>query len=359
MTAERAGSSMDSFRYLEESGQLSSAEGLSGDEALASLLSENRILPTLRLYRYRPCVIVGRYQNLTDAVDLDACRRRGLEWNRRHSGGGTVLMGPDQLAVALVLPDARGRFIGSVREHFRMFAEVLARGLRSLGVEAGLAGKNDLQVDGRKIAGLAISQDIDGVVFFHASLLLDFDVSLMVEVLNLPTRDLDDRGQSCFSQRMTTVREHAAGVTFEAMKAALVRALEEGLEAEVRPAGWSPAEREVVDRIRRERYENDGWIYSSRVMREWTGTSDRKTAGGRLRVYVAGAGGTLDAVLITGDYFCRTADLARLESGLRGLPARREALESAIGTHPCDRIYRVDNQELAALILAAAEGNHV
>jgi len=332
---------------------------LAGDEALALLLSEGRIGPTLRLYCYRPCVIVGRFQNLTDAVDLEACRRRGLEWNRRHSGGGTVLMGPDQLAVALVLPDARGRFLGSVREHFRFFAATLAQGLESFGLRAELAGKNDLQVEGRKIAGLAISQDLDGVVFFHASLLLDFDVSLMVDVLRLPTRDLDDRGQSCFSQRMTTVRDHAPDVPFEAAKRALVRALEERLQARPQPAGWSPDEQVVVDRLRHERYENDAWIYSSRVLRHWTGTAERKTSGGFLRVYVAGAGGTLDAVLITGDYFCRNAELARLEAALRGIPARHDAVRAVIDGTPCDHIYRVDNHELAALILDAAEGHHV
>lgn len=351
--------STESLRTLEEPAELSSAEGLAGDEALALLLSENRIPPTLRLYHYRPCAIVGRFQNLTDAIDLDVCRRRGLEWNRRHSGGGTVLMGPEQVAVALVLPDEKGRFIGSVREHFRMFAGVMARALAEFGVEAGLLGKNDLAVGGRKVAGLAISQDVDGVVFFHASLLLDFDIGLMVDVLHLPTRDLDDRGQSCFSQRMTTVREHAPGVGFEAMKRAIVRALEERLQAEAHPTGWSPDEQAVLNRLRAERYENDEWIYSSRVMRHWTGTADCKTPGGQLRVYVAGAGGTLDAVLITGDYFCRNADLARLEAGLKGLPARRDAIESALGAHPCERIYRVDNLDLAALILAAAEGNHV
>ncbi len=345
---------MTGFRLIEEDRALSSAEGLAGDEALALGLAAEKSPPTLRLYHYVPSVIVGRYQNLTDAVNLDACRRRGHEWNRRHTGGGTVLMGPDQVAVALVLPDRGESRIGSVRRQFQFFAGMLADALERFGVEAGLKGKNDLQVSGRKIAGLAISQDIEGVLFFHCSLLLDFDVELMVNVLNLPTRDLDDRGQSCFSQRMTTVREHAPDVTFDAMKRAIVAALEDQI-GPAQPAPWLPDEQVQRQRLQRERYESDAWIYSSRVMRRWTGTAECKTPGGTLRVYADCAGGLLDAVLVTGDYFCRDIEIAALEAQLRGVPPRRDAVLAVIGDHHSDAIYRVEPDTLTDLIVTAAE----
>lgn len=341
------------MRYLEDGLGLSSAEGLAGDEALALSVAQGSAPPTLRLYSYRPSAIVGRYQNLTDAVNLDECRARGHEWNRRHTGGGTVLMGPDQVAVALVVPERGRQTPGTVRQHFHFFADLLADALGHFGVRASLEGKNDLQVEGRKIAGLAISQDIDGVAFFHCSLLLDFDVALMVQVLNLPTRDLDDRGQSCFSQRMTTVHAHAPSVTFDEMKREIVRAAGERL-GPVEPGAWLADERDALERLRRERYESDAWIYSSRVMRRWTGTAECKTPGGNLRVYVDRTGGVLDAVLITGDYFCRSLEIAALEANLRGVPARPDAIRTSLGEHHCATIYRVETARLADLIAQAA-----
>jgi lipoate-protein ligase A len=346
---------MIDLRLIEEIPALSSAEGLAGDEALAMGVGDGTSPPTLRLYRYRPSVIVGRYQNLTDAVNLEECKRRGHEWNRRHTGGGTVLMGPDQVAVALVLPDGRGRSLGGVREHFHFFAGVLADALGAFGIAAGLEGKNDLQVAGRKIAGLAISQDIGGAAFFHCSLLLDFDVELMVHLLNLPTHDLADKGQSCFSQRMTTVHAHAPHVTFDQMKSAIAQALERHLSTAAQPGTWLPHELDRMARLRRERYGNDAWIHSSRVMRRWTGTAECKTPGGTLRVYVDRAGGALDAVLITGDYFSRGVEIATLEARLRGVPARPEAILAVIGECGCDRIYRVGARDLTDLIVAAAQ----
>jgi lipoate-protein ligase A len=342
------------LRHIEHEGQLGSAEGLAGDEALAVSVGRGDVPATLHLYEYRPAVIVGRYQNLADAVNLDECVRRGHEWNRRHTGGGTVLMGPGQVAIGLALPERGKSSAASVHQHFRFFSRVLGNALSEFGVEAGLMGKNDLSIGGRKVAGLAISQDIEGCAFLHCSLLLDFDVSLMVDLLNLATRDLDDRGQSCFAQRMTTVREHNPAVTVPAMREALLRAVERALGVRAGRGDWTQAERAEIADLRRTRYENDEWIYSSRVMRRWTGMAERKTPGGNLRVYVDRNDSVLDAVLITGDYFTRDLDLARLESALRFVPADHARVLAAVNGHQPETIYRVSCADLAELVLAAA-----
>ena len=341
------------MRLIEEQSFLSSSDGLAGDEAMAIGVSGNDSLATIRLYRYKPCVIVGRYQNLTDAINLDACREHGLEWNRRHSGGGTVMMGPDQVAAALVLPDKKGKFIGSIREHFHFFAGIFSEALNKFGIQSEFMGKNDLCVDGKKIAGLAISQDLDGVIFFHASLLLDFDIELMVKVLNLPTDILNDRGQSCFSERMTTVKEHNPNVTFDEMKDSIVKSLENTMKVKVDNSTWSEYERDTIQKLKNEKYENDEWIYSTRVMRRWKGTAERKTPGGTLRVYIDGSGSVLDAVLITGDYFCRNVDLAILESSLKGTPTRYDDILKVINNQECEKIYQVNGETLTEIILTA------
>lgn len=334
--------------------QLSSAAGLAADEALALSVGRGQSPPTLHLYEYRPAAIVGRYQNLTDAVNLEVCRRLGFEWNRRHTGGGTVLMGPGQVAIALALPETEKSSVAAIRKHFVWFSKLLASALAEFGITADLMGKNDLSIDGRKVAGLAISQDIEGCAFLHCSLLLDFDVGVMVELLNLATRDLDDRGQSCFAQRMTTVREHNPSVTAEAMRAALLRATETAMGVAAQTGEWSPDEIALARQLRTERYENDDWIYSSRVMRRWTGVAEQKTPGGNLRVYVDRNDSVLDAVLITGDYFSRDLEVARLESALRHIAADPNRIRATLSEHACDMIYRVDPDDLTALILEAA-----
>ena len=342
------------LRYIEDALDLSSADGLAGDEALAVSVARGESPPTLRLYQYRPSAIVGRYQNLTDAVNLEECVRRGYEWNRRHTGGGTVLMGPGQLAVGLALPEKSKASLAGIHRHFLFFSRVLGDALARFGIDGGLMGKNDLAIGGRKVAGLAISQDVDRCAFLHCSLLLDFNVALMVNLLNLATRDLDDRGQSCFARRMTTVREHNTTVTFETMRDAVLRAVEKALSVPAVHSQWTDVERDRITELKRARYENDAWIYSSRVMRRWTGVAEQKTPGGALRVYVDRTANVLDAVLITGDYFSRDIDVARLESALRFVPVDPARIRSVVDRSACESIYRVSAGELTRLIAEAA-----
>ena len=89
-------------------------------------------------------------------------------------------------------------------------------------------------------------------------------------------------------------------------------------------------------------------------MRRWTGVAERKTPGGNLRVYVDRNDSVLDAVLITGDYFTRDLDLARIESALRFVPVDPSRIHAAIGEHQSEAIYRVSGDELVGLILSAA-----
>ena len=263
-------------------------------------------------------------------------------------------MGPEQVAIALVLPDVERHSRSSIRKHFEFFAGLLSKALSEFGIQASFVGKNDLQVQGRKIAGLAISQDIKGIVFYHGSLLLDFDVEAMVTVLNLPTQTLDDRGQSCFSRRMTTVRDHAENVSFKDAKKAIRNAIEETSGAAVAPATWGDRELQEIERLQRERYQKEDWIYSSRVVRRWNGTAQRKTPGGMLRVYVSRNGPTLDAVLITGDYFSRSIELAELESSLKGVPAKYGSVADVISGRQGETIYRVSKDQLAEIIIEAS-----
>ncbi len=69
------------------------------DEALARAASPE---PVLRVWQNAPSVIVGRFQNVGQAVDMAACARDGIPIVRRATGGGAVFTGPGSLIVTLV-----------------------------------------------------------------------------------------------------------------------------------------------------------------------------------------------------------------------------------------------------------------
>jgi len=79
------------------------------------------------------------------------------------------------------------------------------------------------------------------------------------------------------------------------------------------------------------------------------------TAGGLLQVHMSVTGGTIENILITGNYFSRTRDLCRLESVLRWSPLDASTLRRAIRHYGLDAsIYRIKLDTLVDTILRAA-----
>lgn len=350
---------MDSRLIL--NGALSSAEGLAIDETICESAARGDAPPTLHLYHYKPCVIIGRYQNAAASLRLDRCEAHGIEVNRRITGGGTVFMTPDQMAFGLALPSHFSALPQSIQGAFEFLAAIFARALSEFGLQAEFMGKNDLTVGGKKIAGLAISQDMNGVTFFHTSLLLDFDLETMLDILNLPTQRMLDRGISCFGERMTTIRREQPerGITLGQLQEAVARALRDSLGMGFPQGDLSERERERVKELRRERYENDEWIYRARAPKRRMAFAERKTAGGLIQVHLCASGGVIECVLVTGDYFSRTRDIARLESLLKWAALDRDSLERRLAESGADLfIHQVDLPVILDLIQEAAKNEN-
>lgn len=86
------------------------------------------------------------------------------------------------------------------------------------------------------------------------------------------------------------------------------------------------------------------------------GVGQLKTRGGLLEVYLALSGGSIENVLITGDFFSTRDDLHRIENALKWTSARRESIETHIASVWHDNmIYGVDVATLTDAILLAKE----
>jgi len=97
-----------SWRYVADDG-VSASFGLASDAVITRRQGTGKSVPTVRLYTYRShCVPIGRFQRLGSELRLDECRRLGVKGNRRPTGGGAIVMGADQLGVAIMQPTARG-----------------------------------------------------------------------------------------------------------------------------------------------------------------------------------------------------------------------------------------------------------
>jgi lipoate-protein ligase A len=337
---------------------VSTAEGLAVDDTLPHAVAAQHSPPILHLYTFIPSVIVGKYQDIEAALKLDKCRARGIEYNRRSTGGGTVIMGPEIIALGLgINVDWPGLENGGVGGVFESMGHVLIKALEWLGIPSYFQPKNDLEVAGKKIAGLSAAAETGKSLLFHTSFLVDFDVELMTDIMNTPMEKLSDKGYSCFSERMTTVREELGeAIPVETVMNAIQKSFEREFSIrfeEDEPDAW---ERETIRRSISERYTNKAWIFSHKHPRARMGVGRIKTRAGLLEVYLSLSGASIENVVITGDFFSTTEDVHRLENALKWSSAREEKIEENLSKvwHD-DMIYGLDVTTLTKAVLTAKQ----
>lgn len=337
----------------------STAEGLAVDDTLPYAVDVLGSPPILHLYNFIPSVIVGKYQDIEAALRLDRCRARGIEYNRRSTGGGTVIMGPRIVALGFgINADYPGLSNEGMKGVFVTIGGVLARALERFGIRARFAGKNDLEVDGRKVAGLSASAETGKSLLFHTSLLVDFDLELMADIMNTPLVKLQDKGYNCFSRRMTTVRSETGSgdIPVESVMEAIREAFEEVFEIRFREEEPNAQEQEKIRNLIENRYTRDEWIFSHKHPRSRMGIGRLKTKAGLLEIYLSLAGGSIENVVITGDFFSTSKDVNRLEQALRWTSARPEKIEANLrDVWREDMIYGLDVPTLTRAIVLAKE----
>lgn len=167
------------------------AENLALDEAL--LLDTNGP-ETLRFWAPRePLVVLGRSSRLEEEVDRAVCETASIPILRRVSGGATIVTGPGCLMYAVILDtDARPELKAIDRAH-KMVLAYLAGALKKLEPTTTSAGTSDLafQPDSTKpllkFSGNSL-RIVRSRLLYHGTLLYDFDLSRIPQILRTPPR---------------------------------------------------------------------------------------------------------------------------------------------------------------------------
>lgn len=153
------------------------------------------------VWRVQPTVIIGRNQVLENEVNMDYCRKAGVQVVRRKSGGGCVYSDMGNLMVSYI----SGR--GEVSAVFDRYMSALAASLCSIGLPAVGSSRNDLMVGGRKVSGNAFHQLPDRSIV-HGTLLYSTDLEALTEAIRPPVEKLQRHGVESVRQRVVNLSDY-------------------------------------------------------------------------------------------------------------------------------------------------------
>jgi lipoate-protein ligase A len=187
--------------YLYQLGRVPWQESQLAYHALARLGRESLVLCSPA----RPYVSVGYFQDPSQELDLEYCRRTGLPIFRREVGGGCVHLDRNQIFWQVVLK-RDNPLVSLARQNFyaRFLAPVISV-YRRLGVEASIMPVNDLTVGHRRIAGTGAGEIGDCVVFV-GNIMRHFDCAAMARVIQAPDTAFRQTFQRCLTTQLTSLR---------------------------------------------------------------------------------------------------------------------------------------------------------
>jgi lipoyltransferase/lipoate-protein ligase len=165
----------------------------------------------LFVWRVNPTVIIGRNQDLEAEVNMEFCRRNGIEVVRRKSGGGCVYADKGNIMISYIsrrddVSDVFGRYLDGLTEC-----------LLSMGLDAKKSTRNDVLVAGYKVSGNAFHMLPDRSIV-HGTLLYSTDFEALETVIKPPVEKLARHGIASVRQRVTNLSDHLSRSVIESVE---------------------------------------------------------------------------------------------------------------------------------------------
>jgi len=324
---------VETWRLL-DTGARSGAENMAIDEALLELKASGKMPPTLRFLQFsNPTVLIGHHQSVEEEVRLDYCQAKGIEINRRLTGGGALYWGRNELGWEIYISKEDPRVPSRIEDLYRKMGEAATLGLRHLGVRAYFRPRNDIEIHGRKISGMG-GTELSGTILFQGTLLVDFDVDMMLRSLRIPTEKLQDKEIESVKERVTSLNwELRRTPSIQTIKTSLTKGFGEafGVRFEDRPL---TVEEENLSKTKLPYFSSQEYIFKTRnsLPRRKTVSSLLRAPGGLIRISIALDTKThvINQILITGDFFAypRRAifDLESLLKNSKATPSNIEGI---------------------------------
>lgn len=107
------------------------------DEAILEARIEDKVPNTFRLYRWKPsCASIGRNQSMEHEVDIEACKKLGVDYVRRITGGGAVFHDFDGEITYSIVAKKENFLPMDIDETFRILCKGIIVALGDFGLNA-------------------------------------------------------------------------------------------------------------------------------------------------------------------------------------------------------------------------------
>ncbi len=168
----------------------------------------------LFLWRNKPCIVIGRFQNPWNECNLPAMEKAGVVLARRQSGGGAVYHDLGNTNFTFISPAADY----DIDRNFT----IITKSLKEFGIDAVQSGRNDILVADKKVSGSAFRKTSKRA-FHHGTLLINSEMEKMPNYLTPDKDKLKSKGIRSVASRVANLTEFAPELTHDSLCDAIVK----------------------------------------------------------------------------------------------------------------------------------------
>lgn len=296
------------------------------------------------LWINEPSIIIGKNQNGLAEIDSDYVRAHNIRVIRRISGGGAVYHDLNNLNYTLIAPRKNENAFD-----FQAFSQPVIRALAKMGLTATFSGRNDIEINGKKICGNAQAYSKDRILH-HGCILFDVDLSVLGKALNVQEEKIKSKGVKSVRSRVTNIND-------ELVEKKTVQDLQNAIFAEVKASRpdleeYIFTEKDLASIARLAEWKAS-WEWNYGKAPQYDLRKEKRFKSGNIEVLMQTKHSVLEKITFFGDFF-GVRDVSELADNLRGLLLEEKAIKERLNSlqHPVqDYFAGVSLEDLAGLLL--------
>ena len=235
------------------------------DEAVLRARIIERVSNTLRFYRWKPSAVsIGRFQDASKEVNLENCRKYGVDFVRRISGGGSVYHDHEREITYSVIVSKKDLETIDIFYAYKLICNGLIEAMKILGIHADFDPGNlkhcpNVLVNGRKISGSSQSHK-GGILLQHGTFLIDVNLERMFTFLRVPWAETCMEVVSIAKRKITSVKqEFGSNVSMQEAYEALVKGFQKALKIKLIEGELTSHEKNLAEKLCAEKFATEDW----------------------------------------------------------------------------------------------------
>ena len=244
-------------------------------------------------WRTLPTVMVGRFQNTVEEINLKFVQENNIEIIRRNSGGGTIFTDENCWQFSFITWKENDK-----KKDFRNFTQPIIGTLEKLGIKTEFSGRNDLMFNGKKFSGNA-QFSFKNRFLHHGSMLFDVNIENLVKSINPSDEKIISKGIKSVKERVINLKQYLSDNQMDSIgfRNALINILCENMETVL----LSENDLKSINKIEQEKFLTWDWNFGKSP--DFNFNKSKRFDGGKVEILLFVNKGYIKDIKINGDFF--------------------------------------------------------